>query len=155
MEHKRIDVNPGIMFGKPVIKETRITVEHILRKLAGGMTADEIISGVGWRAVPFAHGRRGVVATREPGATRDARGDHPGRRRGDDVPLARRGDGPARHAGRPQPHQPAAQYDLEPGCGLTTRNAVIALCARLGRAAAAGAGSGGGGEDNRKVFRFC
>ncbi len=43
MEHKRIDVNPGIMFGKPVIKGTRITVEHILRKLAGGMTADEII----------------------------------------------------------------------------------------------------------------
>ncbi len=43
MEHKRIDVNPGIMFGKPVIKGTRITVEHILRKLAGKMTADEII----------------------------------------------------------------------------------------------------------------
>ena len=43
MKHKRIDVNPGIMFGKPVIKGTRITVEHILRKLAGGMTADEII----------------------------------------------------------------------------------------------------------------
>jgi len=43
MEHKRIDVNPEIMFGKPVIKGTRITVEHILRKLAGGMTADEII----------------------------------------------------------------------------------------------------------------
>lgn len=43
MEHKRIDVNSGIMFGKPVIKGTRITVEHILRKLAGGMTADEII----------------------------------------------------------------------------------------------------------------
>ena len=43
MKHKRIDVNPEIMFGKPVIKGTRITVEHILRKLAGGMTADEII----------------------------------------------------------------------------------------------------------------
>ncbi|MBS1259343.1 MAG: hypothetical protein MAG551_02413 [Candidatus Scalindua arabica] len=43
MEHKRIDVNPEIMFGKPVIKGTRITVEHILRKLAGGMTAEEII----------------------------------------------------------------------------------------------------------------
>jgi uncharacterized protein (DUF433 family) len=43
VKHKRIDVNPEIMFGKPVIKGTRITVEHILRKLAGGMTAVEII----------------------------------------------------------------------------------------------------------------
>ena len=41
--HGRIEVNPEIMFGKPVIKGTRITVEHILRKLGGGMTPDEII----------------------------------------------------------------------------------------------------------------
>lgn len=41
--HKRIDINPKIMFGKPIIKGTRITVEHILRKLAGGMTIKEII----------------------------------------------------------------------------------------------------------------
>jgi len=41
--HKRIEINPNIMFGKPVIKGTRITVEHILRKLAGGMTPEEII----------------------------------------------------------------------------------------------------------------
>ena len=32
------------MFGKPVIKGTRITVEQILRKLAGGMDINEIIS---------------------------------------------------------------------------------------------------------------
>ena len=32
------------MFGKPVIKGTRITVELILRKLAGGMTVEEIIT---------------------------------------------------------------------------------------------------------------
>jgi len=31
------------MFGKPVIKNTRITVEQILRKLAAGMTVDDII----------------------------------------------------------------------------------------------------------------
>ncbi len=30
------------MFGKPVIKNTRITVEHVLRKLAGAMTVEEI-----------------------------------------------------------------------------------------------------------------
>ncbi len=42
MTHERIEINPTIMFGKPIIKGTRITVEHILRKLAGGMTIDEI-----------------------------------------------------------------------------------------------------------------
>lgn len=41
--HERIEINPEIMFGKPVIKGTRITVELILRKLAGGMTPEEII----------------------------------------------------------------------------------------------------------------
>jgi len=43
-EHPRIEINPAIMFGKPVIKGTRITVEHILRKLAGGMAAEEILA---------------------------------------------------------------------------------------------------------------
>ncbi len=43
MKHERIDINPAIMFGKPVIRGTRITVELILRKLAGGMTMDEIL----------------------------------------------------------------------------------------------------------------
>jgi uncharacterized protein (DUF433 family) len=42
MVHNRIEINPNIMFGKPVIKGTRITVEHVLRKLAGGMTVEEI-----------------------------------------------------------------------------------------------------------------
>ncbi|MFN3762999.1 MAG: DUF433 domain-containing protein [Anaerolineae bacterium] len=44
MRHERIEINPRIMFGKPVIRGTRIPVEHILRKLAGGMTIDEILS---------------------------------------------------------------------------------------------------------------
>jgi len=42
-KYENIDINPNIMFGKPVIKNTRITVEQILRKLAGGMTIEEII----------------------------------------------------------------------------------------------------------------
>jgi len=42
MVHNRIEINPNIMFGKPVIKGTRITVEHVLRKLASGMTVEEI-----------------------------------------------------------------------------------------------------------------
>jgi uncharacterized protein (DUF433 family) len=43
-KYDKIEINPNIMFGKPVIKNTRITVEHILRKLAGGMTIAEIIA---------------------------------------------------------------------------------------------------------------
>ncbi len=41
--HDRILIDPNVMFGKPVIKNTRITVEHILRKLSGGMTIEEIL----------------------------------------------------------------------------------------------------------------
>jgi len=43
-QHKRIEIDPNVMFGKPVIKNTRITVEHVLRKLSGGMTIEEIIA---------------------------------------------------------------------------------------------------------------
>ena len=42
--YEKIEINPNIIFGKPVIKGTRITVEQILRKLAGGMTVEEIIT---------------------------------------------------------------------------------------------------------------
>ncbi len=42
--HDGIEINPDIMFGKPVIRNTRITVEQILRKMAGGMTPEEIIT---------------------------------------------------------------------------------------------------------------
>ena len=41
--HERIALDPAIMFGKPVIKGTRITVEQVLRKLASGMTPEQII----------------------------------------------------------------------------------------------------------------
>jgi len=43
MTHERIEINPKIMFGKPVVKGTRITVEQILRKLGSGETIQEII----------------------------------------------------------------------------------------------------------------
>ncbi|MEM9986595.1 MAG: DUF433 domain-containing protein [Bacteroidota bacterium] len=39
----RITANPKVMLGKPVIKNTRITVELILRKIAGGYSFDEIL----------------------------------------------------------------------------------------------------------------
>jgi len=44
MTHDRIEINPAIMFGKPVIKGTRVPVEQVLRKLAGGMTIPEILA---------------------------------------------------------------------------------------------------------------
>ena len=42
MTHERIVIDPKIMFGKPVIRGTRITVELILRKLGAGMTDEQI-----------------------------------------------------------------------------------------------------------------
>lgn len=39
----RIEVNPKVMMGKPVIKGTRIPVELILRKLSEGVTLEELL----------------------------------------------------------------------------------------------------------------
>jgi len=39
----RIEVNPKIMLGKPVIRGTRITVEHILKLLKQGLSVKEIL----------------------------------------------------------------------------------------------------------------
>lgn len=40
----RIEVNPRIMQGKPVIKGTRVTLEILLRKLAQNLSPAEILS---------------------------------------------------------------------------------------------------------------
>jgi uncharacterized protein (DUF433 family) len=37
----RIVIDPKIRFGKPVIKGTRVPVDLILGKIAGGMTIEE------------------------------------------------------------------------------------------------------------------
>ncbi|MDP1624450.1 MAG: DUF433 domain-containing protein [bacterium] len=39
----RIEINLGIMLGKPVVKGTRITVELILEKLSTGATVEELL----------------------------------------------------------------------------------------------------------------
>ena len=39
----RIEINPAIMMGKPVIRGTRITVELILNKMAEGETESELL----------------------------------------------------------------------------------------------------------------
>ncbi len=38
-----IEINPNIMFGKPVIKDTRITVELILEELGAGKTSEDLV----------------------------------------------------------------------------------------------------------------
>ncbi len=40
---KRIILDPGILGGKPVIEDTRLSVEHILGLLARNMSPQEIV----------------------------------------------------------------------------------------------------------------
>jgi uncharacterized protein (DUF433 family) len=40
----RITIDEHVRFGKPVIQGTRVPVELVLGKLAGGMTYDEVMS---------------------------------------------------------------------------------------------------------------
>jgi uncharacterized protein (DUF433 family) len=65
--HDRIEINPKIMLGKPVIRGTRITVELIIRKLSEGadekalleayprLTSDDIHAALRYAADPLAH----------------------------------------------------------------------------------------------------
>lgn len=39
----RIETNPSIMLGKPVIRGTRVAVELILRKLSQGLSVEELV----------------------------------------------------------------------------------------------------------------
>ena len=40
---ERIEVNPAVMLGKPVIKGTRIPVELLIRKLSEGATEADLL----------------------------------------------------------------------------------------------------------------
>jgi uncharacterized protein (DUF433 family) len=42
--HERIEINPEVMGGKPVIRGTRVPVEIVLRKLGAGMTPEAIMA---------------------------------------------------------------------------------------------------------------
>jgi uncharacterized protein (DUF433 family) len=42
---ERIEVNPRVMLGKPVIRGTRIPVELILRKLSEGASEADLLDG--------------------------------------------------------------------------------------------------------------
>lgn len=43
----RIAADPEVMVGKPVIKGTRLTVEHMVGLLAHGMTVEEVVDEFG------------------------------------------------------------------------------------------------------------
>ena len=40
----RITINPEVMVGKPAIRGMRITVEQILKSLAGGLTTKDVLA---------------------------------------------------------------------------------------------------------------
>ena len=41
---ERIEINPEVMFGKPVVRGSRVTVEQILRELGEGATPDDVVA---------------------------------------------------------------------------------------------------------------
>ena len=43
MTTDRIEINPAVMLGKPVIRSTRIPVEAIPRKLGEGATEEDLL----------------------------------------------------------------------------------------------------------------
>jgi uncharacterized protein (DUF433 family) len=43
MTFDRIEINPNVMLGKPVIRGTRIPVELLIRKLSEGATEKELL----------------------------------------------------------------------------------------------------------------
>ena len=44
MPHPRIQSDPRVMMGKPVIRGTRLTVEHILRCLSAGDSEQQMLA---------------------------------------------------------------------------------------------------------------
>jgi uncharacterized protein (DUF433 family) len=43
MPYERIEMNPDIMDGKPVVRGTRVPIELVLRKLGAGMSPEAIL----------------------------------------------------------------------------------------------------------------
>jgi len=42
VKHERIESDPAVMRGKPVIRGTRVTVEHIVRECARGLSPADV-----------------------------------------------------------------------------------------------------------------
>jgi uncharacterized protein (DUF433 family) len=54
-EAGRIEINPTVMLGKPVIRGTRVTVELILRKLAEGANTQDLLEAYPHLTAPDIH----------------------------------------------------------------------------------------------------
>jgi len=77
---ERIEINPKVMMGKPIIRGTRIPVELILRKLGEGateadlldayprLTKEDIQAALGYAADTLAHEEIILVAPGEASA---------------------------------------------------------------------------------------
>ena len=48
---ERITINPRIFGGKPIIRERRLAVEHVLGMLAAGDSTETILEGYDWLEV--------------------------------------------------------------------------------------------------------
>jgi uncharacterized protein (DUF433 family) len=78
MKTDRIEVNPKVMMGKPVIRGTRLTVEMIVRKLSEGatdadllaayprLTQEDIRAALGYAADTMAHEETLFVVQESP-----------------------------------------------------------------------------------------
>ena len=58
----RIEINPKVMMGKPVVRGTRIPIELILRKLSEGATEDDLLEAYPRLRVEALHAAIGFAA---------------------------------------------------------------------------------------------
>ena len=58
----RIVANPAVMMGKPVVRGTRLTVEHILDELAGGLSISDLLDSHPRLTVADVHAALGFAA---------------------------------------------------------------------------------------------
>jgi uncharacterized protein (DUF433 family) len=58
----RIEINPKVMMGKPVVRGTRIPIELIFRKLSEGATEDDLLEAYPRLRVEDIHAAIGFAA---------------------------------------------------------------------------------------------
>jgi uncharacterized protein (DUF433 family) len=78
MANERIEVNPAVLAGKPVIRGTRVPVELLLRKLADGATEAGLFDAYPRLALEdiYTDKRHGDWGSLDPRAARELRDAH-------------------------------------------------------------------------------